>query len=140
MEGCHDHDHEQENVYEALEQELQVILSLDHPNIIKMHQVVYDNNYINIVMELVQGKTLADLLARGNDDAKDFTPISEDLCKIIMYQCTVALIYLYSQKLAHRDIKLDNIMICGFDVKNHESNDLRNCKIKLIDFGLSKYK
>lgn len=92
-------------------------------------------------MELVKGKTLSDLLARGAaDQATELQPIKEDLCKAIMYQCTVALIYMHSQKLAHRDIKLDNIMLCGFDVKNHDSNDLRKCRIKLIDFGLSKYK
>ena len=97
---------------------------MDHPNIIKMHQVVYDNQYINIVMELVQGKPLTDLLMRGDKNATEFKAISEDLCKSIMYQCTVALIYLHSQKVAHRDLKLDNIMICGCnfdDVDSHKN-------------------
>ena len=106
-----------------------------------MHQVVYDNKYINIVMELVEGRPLSELLARGAiDKAKEYHPIDEELCKIIMYQCTVALVYLHSKKVAHRDLKLDNIMICGFDVVSPESNDSQKCRIKLIDFGLSKYK
>ena len=41
--------------------------------------------YINIVMELVKGRPLSHLLARGSlDEAEEMHPIDEDLCKIIM--------------------------------------------------------
>ena len=42
-----------------LNQEINVILKMDHPNIVKFYQCVYDNEYINIVMECIEGKTLA---------------------------------------------------------------------------------
>ena len=94
-------------------------------------------------MELVNGITLTNLMTRG-DSSENATlkPISEELCKIIMYQCTVALIYLHSMKVAHRDLKLDNIMICGLNPKEFDenTNSYQKIKIKLIDFGLSKYK
>ena len=52
-----------DNFFQNIESELQVIMSLDHPNIIKLHQVVYDNKFINIVTEMVRGITLTDLLS-----------------------------------------------------------------------------
>ena len=47
---------------ELLESEIMVLLNMDHPNIVKFYQVVYDNTYINIVMELVKGKCLSDIV------------------------------------------------------------------------------
>lgn len=39
---------------------------MDHPNIVQFYQCMYDNNYINIVMELVRGIPLSDyLIERG---------------------------------------------------------------------------
>ena len=35
---------------------------MDHPNIIKFYQCVYDNDYVNIVMELVEGVPLSNYL------------------------------------------------------------------------------
>lgn len=40
---------------EVLEQEIKNVLSMDHPNIVKFYQCCYDNQYINIVMELIKG-------------------------------------------------------------------------------------
>ena len=37
---------------------------MDHPNIVKMYQCCYDNRYINIVMEYIQGEPLSDFLIR----------------------------------------------------------------------------
>lgn len=45
-----------------LNQEINVILKMDHPNIVKFYQCVYDNQYINIVMECINGKTLSDYI------------------------------------------------------------------------------
>ena len=40
---------------------------MDHPNIVKFNQCFYDNHYINIVMELVNGKTLTDYIIESPD-------------------------------------------------------------------------
>ena len=47
---------------ELLNSEIQIVLEMDHPNIVKFYQCVYDNKYVNIVMELVKGTTLSDYL------------------------------------------------------------------------------
>jgi serine/threonine protein kinase len=66
-------------------------MSLDHPNIIKLHQVVYDNKFINIITEMVRGVTLTDLLSPGMPQNDDIVPVNEEFAKNIMYQSTVAL-------------------------------------------------
>lgn len=45
-----------------LETEIRVVMEMDHPNIVKFYQCVYDNQYINIIMELVRGIPLLDYL------------------------------------------------------------------------------
>lgn len=45
-----------------LETEIRVVMEMDHPNIVKFYQCVYDNDKVNIVMELVKGIPLSDLI------------------------------------------------------------------------------
>ena len=46
-------------------------MGMEHPNIVKFHQCVYDNQYLNIVMELVRGKPLSILVEdKGNVDER----------------------------------------------------------------------
>ena len=40
-----------------------ILIHMDHPNITQLYQCVYDNTYINIVMELVKGQPLSDVVA-----------------------------------------------------------------------------
>ena len=109
-----------------LEAELQVLMNMDHPNIVKFYQCMYDNNYINIVMELVRGIPLSDyLIERGK--------IPEDYAQVIIYDIMCAMKYYHQQRIVHRDIKLDNIMLTGL-----ESGDPRDIRVKIIDFGMSK--
>jgi len=87
---------------------------------------MYDNNYINIVMELVRGIPLSDyLIERGR--------IPEDYAQVIIYDIMCAMKYYHQQRIVHRDIKLDNIMLSGL-----ESGDPRDIRVKIIDFGMSK--
>lgn len=71
------YDLDEEQMVELLEQEIQVVMGMDHPNIVKFYQCVYDNEYLNIVMELVRGKPLSDYL----DERKR---IPEAECQIIV--------------------------------------------------------
>lgn len=49
---------------ELLEVEILALLKMDHPSIVKFYQVIYDNVYINIVMELVKGIPLSDYIIK----------------------------------------------------------------------------
>lgn len=110
-----------------LESEIEVVMGMDHPNIVKFYQCVYDNEYLNIVMELVRGQPLSDYL-----DQKKRIPEPE--CQIVVRQMMHALLYLHSKGIVHRDLKLDNVMVDGLGTGN--LNDIR---VKMIDFGMSKF-
>lgn len=71
---------------ELLESELTVLMSMDHPNIVKFYHCVYDNHYVNIVMELVKGLPLSDyLIQKGR--------LCEKECQVIMYELMSAMKY-----------------------------------------------
>jgi len=110
-----------------LQSEIQTILEMDSPYIVKFYQCVFDNKYINIVMELCRGITLSDYL-----QLKDFR-IPEEQVQLIMYYVMTAIRYFHRIGIVHRDMKLDNVMIQGY-----ESGNLHDIKVKLIDFGMSK--
>ena len=52
-------------------------MDVDHPNIVKFYQCVYDNKYVNIVMELVDGQPLSTYLIKNEK-------LPEKHCQIIM--------------------------------------------------------
>lgn len=60
-----------------------------------------------------------------------FGPLSEACASRVVYQIADALLYLHSQSITHRDLKLENVLVC---------KDPRNgyLHVKLSDFGLSK--
>lgn len=103
-------------------------MELDHPNIVKIYQCVYDNKYINIVMELVDGIPLSDYMM-----SKKEKRIPEEECQILLFQIMCAIKYFHSKGIVHRDLKLENIMVLGT-----ESGNPQDLMIKVIDFGMSK--
>lgn len=101
------------------EREVNAVLSLDHPNIVRAYDFgVYDGrNYL--VMELVEGYTLKEYLEnRGKLRPKEAAYIS---CKVLD-----ALSCAHKNGYVHRDVKPQNVLI---------SNDN---EIKLTDFGIAK--
>jgi len=93
--------------------------ALNHPNIVIVYDAGKQGNEYYIAMELVNGKTLKDILRdKGRLSQQDSLNIAVQLVK--------ALVYAHSNNLIHRDIKPGNIMITNDGV------------IKLMDFGLAK--
>jgi serine/threonine-protein kinase len=72
-----------------------------------------------IVMEFLEGRTLADLL-------KETKPLAEDDAVAIASRICDALDYLHRQNVVHRDLKPQNIMLC------------RDGSIRIMDFGIAK--
>lgn len=89
---------------------------------ISISVINYSINF-NLVLEHCGGGDLFHYL-----DRRDFK-ITEDIARNIAHQIATALYYLHSYGIAHRDLKLENILMC--------SND-DDTQLKLVDFGLSK--
>ena len=101
--------------------ELVVLKKLSHPNVIRLFEVLHDENKIYVVMETCPGGELYSYIA-----TKRTLPPRE--AAIILRQVLEGLKYIHAQHIVHRDIKPENILI--------DKSDLH---IKIIDFGLAKY-
>src|SRR5262249_31859343 len=101
-----------------LQREAEVLASLNHPNIAAIHDLQEANGTRYLVLELVEGETLADRLKRG------LIPIDEAL-EIATHICE-ALEAAHEKGIVHRDLKPANI-------KLNPSG-----QVKVLDFGLAK--
>jgi len=100
------------------EREAQVLASLNHPNIAHIHGVDESAGVPALIMELVEGPTLADRIARG--------PIPLDEALPIAKQIAEALEAAHEQGIIHRDLKPANIKLRP------------DGTVKVLDFGLAK--
>ena len=100
------------------EREAKLLASLNHPNITAIYGFEEDNGTHFLVMELVEGDTLADRVGRGA------VPVEESL-KLAL-QIAEALEAAHERGVIHRDLKPANIKITADD------------KVKVLDFGLAK--
>ncbi|KAI8835785.1 kinase-like domain-containing protein [Chytriomyces cf. hyalinus JEL632] len=110
-------------VLKNLEQEIGILMAVNHPCIIKIGGVFDLQDTVNIVMEYAKGGELFDrIIERGK--------FTEDESRILMIQILHALAYLHQREIVHRDLKPENILLATADPE-----DLR---LKISDFGLAK--
>ncbi len=100
------------------EREARVLASLNHPNIATLHEVADSGAARALVLELVEGETLAERIARGP------VPLPEAVA--IATQVAAALEFAHEQGVVHRDLKPANVKL------STDGN------VKLLDFGLAK--
>ncbi|MFC1475213.1 serine/threonine-protein kinase, partial [Candidatus Zixiibacteriota bacterium] len=102
---------------QRFEREAKAISSLNHSNICTLHDIGKENGFDYLVMEYLEGETLAERLLKG--------PISYDEMLRIAIQIAGALDSAHRQGLIHRDLKPGNVMLTKEGAK-------------LMDFGLAK--
>jgi serine/threonine-protein kinase ULK/ATG1 len=110
--------------------ELKISTEMNHPNIVKSHEVFKTNKNWYIVTEYCNGGTLQDAIKKFNIISWSYSE-REMLCKNYLTQLKNALKYLYKSNIIHRDLKPSNILIS----KTGENS----CVLKLADFGFSRY-
>ena len=93
---------------------------INHPNIAKLYDVIETYTQVVLVMEYISGGS-----THGFLKSKPNRRLDESSARKIFCQLISALQYLHSKCIAHRDIKLENVML----------DSSRN--VKLIDFGFS---
>ncbi|HEX2344869.1 MAG TPA: protein kinase [Vicinamibacterales bacterium] len=103
-----------------LEREARAVATLNHPNIVTIHSVEESDGVHFLTMELVEGKTLANLIAgRG---------LRRDQFFRIAVQLADAVGAAHERGIIHRDLKPANVMVTG------------DGRVKVLDFGLAKLK
>jgi tRNA A-37 threonylcarbamoyl transferase component Bud32 len=110
------------------EQEARAIAALNHPHICTIHDVGRHGDVDYLVMELLDGETLADRIKRGGPSAP---PMSIDEAVAIAIQIGDALDAAHRLGIAHRDLKPGNVML----VRRGGSSGPPDAK--LLDFGLA---
>ncbi|KAI0880405.1 uncharacterized protein GGS22DRAFT_175202 [Annulohypoxylon maeteangense] len=107
---------------QKVENEMRIMQKVKHANIVQyIEHFDWDIHQFFIIMEYVPGGDLGKLI-------QEHGPIAEPYVKIMAEQLLDALKYLHENKITHRDVKPDNILI-------QSTNPL---VVKLTDFGLSK--
>lgn len=106
----------------SLQTEIQILNSLDHPNIIKLYETFDEGNEIFIITEIVEGGELFDrIVLKTNYSEKEARNLIKTLLK--------TLDYLADNTVVHRDMKPENILLCS---------DEDDTAIKIADFGFAK--
>ena len=87
-------------------EEVAILHSLDHPNIVKYYETYNDQKYIYLVMEYVNGIPLFDKITQQTNQT-----FSEVTAAGYIKELLLAVNHCHAQDIVHRDIKPDNIMI-----------------------------
>ena len=98
--------------------EAQILASLNHPNIAAIYGIEEAEGTRALVLELVEGPTLADRIAHGAMPIEDALPIAKQIAE--------ALEAAHEAGVIHRDLKPANIKVC------------EDGTVKVLDFGLAK--
>jgi serine/threonine protein kinase len=113
---------------QRLRVEARAISQLSHPHICTLHDIGEQNGTAFLVMELIDGETLAERLRRG---AGQGLPPQEALR--LGVQMAEALAGAHRQGIVHRDLKPGNVMLTRIGASRSSAPD-----VKLLDFGLAK--
>eukprot|EP00727_Mastigamoeba_balamuthi_P014032 m51a1_g9251 putative myosin light chain kinase (1076) ;mRNA; f:17052-21592 len=105
---------------DVLEHEVGIMTRLKHQNIVELYEVISTSNHIYLIMELVDG---GDLFGGIEEKGKYAEPEAAGIARQILS----AVAYMKEAGVAHRDLKLENVLLtsCG--------------TVKISDFGFSKH-
>lgn len=102
---------------QRFEQEAQVMANLRHPGLVAVHDFAVEPERAYLVMELVDGPTLKDVIAREDLPPEDIRRIGNEVAQTLSY--------VHGQGITHRDVKPSNILIDS------------DGRARLADFGVA---
>ena len=107
-------------VRERFAQEGEVLGSIEHPNVVRLHDAGVDGDSVWLLLELVRGENLTRALANQRD-----VPRLEAVVRWVHLACE-GVAAAHAVGVVHRDLKPENILVAPLDV------------VKVIDFGIAK--
>ena len=110
--------------------EAQLLASLNHPNIAAIYGFEDSNGVQTLVLELVEGPTLAERLSRGAISVDEALPIARQIAEALESAHEVGIV--------HRDLKPSNIKLKVRGDAKPSASDITDCTVKVLDFGLAK--
>ena len=120
-------DKENELDEQEIRNEIDILKKLSHPNIVKIYEFYISENHYYIITEYCKDGELFCYIKNR---------YSERQLAVLFYQVFSGLWYLHENKILHRDIKLENIMISEKEKDNSTGEEL--FWVKIIDFGTAK--
>jgi calcium-dependent protein kinase len=105
---------------EKFQNEIKILSMVDHPNIVRLFEVIEDDKYFNLLQELCTGGELLQKMQR--------TQLKEKEIAKIFNQIMSAVAYCHEMGIVHRDLKLENILF---------ASEAPDSPVKIIDFGFS---
>jgi len=115
--------------FDAVEKEIQIFKGLDHENVVRLHEILTDED--NEKLYLILDNCEKGEIMKWDMETKLYTPwngkeyFSEDEIRNILYETIEGLRYLHNKGIMHRDIKPQNLLMT------------KDSHIKLCDFGVA---
>jgi calcium-dependent protein kinase len=100
--------------------EIKILAMVDHPNIVRLFEVIEDDKYFNLFQELCTGGELSKKIQTTQLKEKEIARIFNEIMS--------AVAYCHEKGIVHRDLKLENILF---------ASDSPDSPVKIIDFGFS---
>ena len=114
-------DEDEDNELEIIN-EINILMKMDHPNIVKIFEFYNSPTHYYLITEYCEGGCLFDLIIKNG-------PFTEIQASYIMNQLLSVVNYCHKMKIIHRDLKPENILV--------NKNENGFVKIKICDFGTS---
>ena len=102
----------------AVRREIEIIKEINHPQVANFINCFENRRNIHLVLENAGKNNLMDLMAKK--------PLGKDLALKYFKQVVQAIVYIHGQGIAHRDLKLENVVV------NEDE------EVKLVDFGFAR--
>ncbi len=107
---------------ERFEREARALFALRHPNVLEVRDYGVDNGLPYLVMELLEGRTLEEMVLEHTPDPQTGIELAKDVLR--------GLAFAHEKAVLHRDLKTENVF-CQWDGQRWRA--------KLLDFGLVKF-
>jgi serine/threonine protein kinase len=126
-----------EKIKKYFNNEIYILKNISHPNIIKLYEIKQTINNFYLLFDYCNGGGLSNCLEQFMK--KNNKPFTEEIVQYLLKKIVSGLYYLHKNKIIHRDLKLDNILVHFPDLQDRKDMNIVKAEIKIIDFGFARY-